>query len=869
MNRDFFTAQRYHKKISLIFYALFFLAVVIHALLLLLLCLLASYTFIHDAVLSYWLTCLVGLGLYIFFGWAVGRYRVRLGGVGLAKKMGAVRLFVSPQASNTAGDIANDDTANDGEVVYYPNFIKVNQPKDFPSSYARLYEFVAQMSIASGVAMPLVYVLPNQMGINAWVAGFERSDTVMVFTQGAADKLDNDALYGLIGHEFGHILHGDGRLNLRIYALMASFSWLYEASEWVESMILGSMAQRTYTQAHTPTIGHHQNPLIEHLTTKEQWVQYWREQQHKEQQSRQQDNYLPQDALHLLLRSFRSFYPLMMIIVLWRALGALGMATQEWIVSRFNRQRELLADATSIQLTRSFGLLDLLYTIDDEGQSTQLTGQYSTHMGYFFFANPDKSKGIFDAHPSIDERIQAINGQWYNEFGGQMVAHLDKARLSNAQKAIHQHTTITPLAQELTQSDYQTVAFEAPSEQIVDGRLVVDKAWYDWQTPSSQRLDSQNTDSLSLDNQSLTNQSSSHTHDNHAHDDHAPLKTHVNHHANKPVLQMSDLKDRQTPWEIVKHQRHVVGVLALIEVLLLCRYDEIYPNDEVDFFDIFIKTAYNDDNHRPMTERILPHTLSQSLIKAVAGLNRQADGLQIVQAVKALLAHLHNPNIPIHDKQQAMLQRYWHGLEQVMALPAPKQSDWQIKAFERLRIKILKVWQAAVLALLYQSLYQSLQTSLQADHHQHSHHNTATQVLAWVGKGGDGLQGVYQKPYQDWHSFEQISVILLAFFVSTQDNRLLLEQTDVLCVTLRRWLRLLAIDDTQIDEALLIQLIYKSHQVGVAEWASLFVILSDYPMADKKRLHDTLHTAVLYDATINQKEMDILLMLQLLWLDAP
>src|SRR5581483_10272437 len=84
----------------------------------------------------------------------------------------------------------------------------------------RLLNVVEEMAIASGVPMPTVYVLNDEVGINAFAAGLTTHDAVVTVTSGALDKLSRDELQGVIGHEFSHILNGDMRLNLKLAAII-------------------------------------------------------------------------------------------------------------------------------------------------------------------------------------------------------------------------------------------------------------------------------------------------------------------------------------------------------------------------------------------------------------------------------------------------------------------------------------------------------------------------------------------------------------------------------------------------------------------------------------------------------------------------
>lgn len=84
----------------------------------------------------------------------------------------------------------------------------------------KLLNIVEEMSIASGVAMPKVYVLDAESGINAFAAGFSTNDAAVAVTRGCLQNLNRDELQGVIGHEFSHILNGDMRLNIRLMGII-------------------------------------------------------------------------------------------------------------------------------------------------------------------------------------------------------------------------------------------------------------------------------------------------------------------------------------------------------------------------------------------------------------------------------------------------------------------------------------------------------------------------------------------------------------------------------------------------------------------------------------------------------------------------
>src|SRR5690606_31266318 len=87
-------------------------------------------------------------------------------------------------------------------------------------SLRRLRNVVEEISIASGVPVPGLYVLENEAAINAFAAGYSTSDAAVAVTRGALERLNRDELQGVIAHEFSHVLNGDMRLNIRLMGVL-------------------------------------------------------------------------------------------------------------------------------------------------------------------------------------------------------------------------------------------------------------------------------------------------------------------------------------------------------------------------------------------------------------------------------------------------------------------------------------------------------------------------------------------------------------------------------------------------------------------------------------------------------------------------
>ena len=110
----------------------------------------------------------------------------------------------------------------------------------------RLFNVVEEMSIASGVPIPLLYVMDREESINAFAAGYEPASAVIAVTRGCMTMLNRDELQGVIAHEFNHILSGDMRLNIRLIGLLGGIMSI--------AFIGNSLARRVRGRGSAPVV---------------------------------------------------------------------------------------------------------------------------------------------------------------------------------------------------------------------------------------------------------------------------------------------------------------------------------------------------------------------------------------------------------------------------------------------------------------------------------------------------------------------------------------------------------------------------------------------------------------------------------------
>ena len=691
---DFFGAQRTRTQRSLLLYGLFFLVVFAHmavglAVMVLLLTL-------FTGGIYYWALILVVIGtLGSFIGGSFLEYRrLQAGGRAIAQRVGAVRLFIdhSQDAWEQSRGVAHQHKPVT-KVRYSPRHIAVRTGRDFPPVYRRYYEVAQQLAIASGVRMPILYVLVNEQGINGFVAGRHSQDMVLVVTQGALDKLSDEALYGLIGHEYGHILHGDAAFNLKLMVVLAGLQILYDWSDPVSSISSGRSSRHNNNNNNK----HVNEAQTANLKTHGDWVAYWQTQSQRQQSSARKQSTWRQNSAATGLPALPSIWALIL-----HALSFSSMASAQLIKHSFNRERELLADATSVQLTRSPAIVETLKAIHQDDFGSRLTSIADINgLSHFFFASSGADLGDvswFATHPSLAERMSAINASVYQSFARQIAKekHLNQQKIKqiyeqrrlgdwgvinknslskNIHKKSFEHPQIlsntnntknladnsaltssnSDVGNDLNTEVESGLDFVVEKDVIVNGRLQVKaqegrahKLLKPWQAKPDSNL---------------------------------PSAT---------LISIDDVQIASLPHYVLNHSHHPLGAQALIEAVMLCHQgctlSTIVSYDLTVIWHKLLNAEMNTDSNFTETvvsqEQILPHTIDYELLERVANLDRRLDSALIALAVKQLSQHdlsesainalrskhenHHSNQIYQHYIQQKkcrkMLKRYQQGL---------------------------------------------------------------------------------------------------------------------------------------------------------------------------------------------------------------
>jgi Zn-dependent protease with chaperone function len=215
----------------------------------------------------------------------------------------------------------------------------------------RYVNVVEEIALASGVPMPRLFVMEQEPGINAFAAGYTPADAAITVTGGALKQLNRDELQGVIGHEFSHVLNGDMRLNIRLIGLLNGILLL----GLIGLRVLGSGAGR----------GSRDNNAA----------------------------------------------PIFVIAFAMLALGFVGQLFASMIKAAVGRQREWLADASSVQFTRNpQGLEGALKKIAGLPTGSQLTNaRNAKEVSHMLFGEGSRVGRLFASHPPLMERIAALD----------------------------------------------------------------------------------------------------------------------------------------------------------------------------------------------------------------------------------------------------------------------------------------------------------------------------------------------------------------------------------------------------------------------------------------------------------------------------
>jgi heat shock protein HtpX len=219
-------------------------------------------------------------------------------------------------------------------------------------SAPQLMNVVREMAIAANVPPPAVYVI-DDTAPNAFATGRDPKHASLAVTTGLLQKLDREELQGVIGHELSHVRNLDIRFSLIVGVMVGAIAIL--ADFFLRFTFWGGGRR-----------------------------------------SRDREGGGGAQAI---------------VFVVAIVLAILAPLIARFIQLAVSRQREYLADASAVQLTRNpYGLERALAKISGDPEILEVANRGTQHM---YFTNPIKkfegrSSNMFSTHPAIVDRINRL-----------------------------------------------------------------------------------------------------------------------------------------------------------------------------------------------------------------------------------------------------------------------------------------------------------------------------------------------------------------------------------------------------------------------------------------------------------------------------
>jgi heat shock protein HtpX len=222
------------------------------------------------------------------------------------------------------------------------------------ASAPQLMNVVQEMALAAGTPMPKVYIIEDTAP-NAFATGRDPQHASVAITTGLLEKLDREELQGVIGHELSHVRNYDIRFALLVAVLVGSIALM--ADFFLRFTFWGG--------------------------------------------GRRGGGDRDRGGGGLAA----------IVFVLAIVLAVVAPIIARLVQLAVSRQREYLADASSVELTRNpRGLEQALAKIAGDREVLEVANRATQHL---YFTNPIKkfeqrASNMFSTHPNIVDRINRL-----------------------------------------------------------------------------------------------------------------------------------------------------------------------------------------------------------------------------------------------------------------------------------------------------------------------------------------------------------------------------------------------------------------------------------------------------------------------------
>ena len=228
-------------------------------------------------------------------------------------------------------------------------------------AHQQLINVVEEMSIASGMPRPQVFVVPDP-DPNAFATGKDPEHSYVAVTQGLLDTLNREELQGVIAHEMSHVRNYDIRLMTVVAAFVGAIVLLSDSGR--RGVRFGGLSGRGSKSRSSGAGG--------------------------------------------------------IFLILWLIGIVLAPLIAQLMAMMVSRRREYLADASGAELTRNpLGLASALQKLDKASAPTESIKRGSAHLcivdplGRSINSKEGFAAELFGTHPPIEKRILALDAMAY------------------------------------------------------------------------------------------------------------------------------------------------------------------------------------------------------------------------------------------------------------------------------------------------------------------------------------------------------------------------------------------------------------------------------------------------------------------------
>ena len=219
----------------------------------------------------------------------------------------------------------------------------------------QLFNVVEELCLAGGMPVPKIYLI-NDTAMNAFATGRDPKHASVAITTGLRTRLSREELQGVMAHELSHVRHYDIRYAMLMAVMVGVTVMLCDV--FLRSVLWGGAGR-----------------------------------------SRRRSNSKDSGGLQIIL------------IILALVLAIIAPILAKLIQMSMSRQREYLADAGSVELTRNpTGLANALAKLNGDQEVLEVANRATASL---YIVHPIKkfearAKSIFSTHPPIDDRIRRL-----------------------------------------------------------------------------------------------------------------------------------------------------------------------------------------------------------------------------------------------------------------------------------------------------------------------------------------------------------------------------------------------------------------------------------------------------------------------------